>query len=77
MIPRWLNTRQAAEYCGYNVSHFRRLVREYNVRRYGPGKNRFDRLELDEWMRDPEYFLPSKLHLPNRRRFGKFTPVKI
>ncbi len=77
MISRWLTARQAAEYCGYNVAHFRRLAKEYKIPRYGPGKNRYDRLELDEWMRNPEYFLPTRVPTVRRRHPGQFTPVKI
>lgn len=74
MTPRWLNARQAAEYCGYSSpDHFRRLAIEHEIPRYGPGGNRYDRLELDEWMRSPRVFMAQQA--PRRR--VSFTPVTL
>jgi hypothetical protein len=77
---RWLNLRQAAEYCGCSKpDYFRELVREYMIPRHGPKRNRYDRYELDEWMRNPQYFVvAAKMNHPIIRRItGGFTPVTI
>ena len=72
---RWLTFKQAAHYCGYHsVNHFRSIVKDYNIPRHGPRHNRFDRFELDEWMKNPDIFL-SYNHLIKRKR--AFTPVKV
>jgi hypothetical protein len=75
--PRWLNSKQAAAYCGYeSYNHFRELTREYKVPRHGPNENRFDRLELDEWMQNPQIFIvAAQRGYTSRRRPGEFRPV--
>jgi predicted DNA-binding transcriptional regulator AlpA len=77
---RWLNLKQAAEYCGYRKpDFFRQLVREYMIPRRGPNRNRYDRFELDEWMRNPQYFIAAaELNHPiMRRTTNGFMPIAI
>ena len=76
METRWLTSSQAAEYCGYSVKSFRKMVKKYQVPRYGPKRNRYDRWDLDTWMQDPNVFLRKSYVSPWRRRVpGEFTPV--
>lgn len=76
METRWLNSAEAAAYCGYSRSTFMKNVRRYKIPRYGPKHNRFDRWDLDAWMQDPNVFLRKNYVLPWRRRApGDFTPV--
>lgn len=72
---RWLTAKQAAHYCGYSsVSYFLKLVRKYNIPKYGPKKNRFDKFDLDEWMRNPDIFISPS----GRQRIRRtFKPVKV
>jgi hypothetical protein len=71
VLQRWLTSSQAARYCGYkSVKHFLKIAREYNIPRYGPRNNRFDRFDLDEWMKNPHIFL-NTLTKPARHTFRK------
>lgn len=58
--------REAAQYCGYALETFRRKLREYDVPRHGPEKNRFAQSVLDAFMVSPETFRPDPA--PRRRR---------
>ncbi len=48
--------KQAAEYCGYAPDTFRRKIRDYNIPRFGPEKNRFAKSTLDTFMENPDTF---------------------
>lgn len=62
----------AAEYCGYAVGTFERILREYDVPRHGPKKNRLAKSTLDAWMASPETF---KRASPTRRRKPRAVTV--
>jgi hypothetical protein len=73
---RWMNTRQAAMYCGYeSADHFRQLANEKRVPRHGPGNNRYDRFELDEWMMNPRCFVVDQRTAVARGRNRAFVPI--
>ena len=55
-MEKYLNTKRAAEFCGYNNTYFGRLMELYRIPRYGPKRNRFKQSDLEEWMRKPELF---------------------
>lgn len=71
---RYRNTEEAAEYIGYSVRHFRRLVKEYGIPAFGPELNRFKLADLDTFMENPNAFKPTRLV---HRRKGGFTPVAV
>ena len=52
----FFNLKQAAEYCGYSPETFSRKIREYDIPRYGPEKNRFAKSTLDNFMASPDTF---------------------
>jgi hypothetical protein len=56
MDDKFLTTKKAAEFCGYNHIYFGRLMEIYKIPRYGPKRNRFKVSDLEEWMRRPEIF---------------------
>lgn len=64
--------RDAAEYCGYAPDTFARFLREYDLPRIGPAKNRFARSVLDAWMASPDTFRKSPA--PRHR---KPRPVEV
>lgn len=69
---RYRTTEEAAEYIGYSVRHFRRLVEKHSIPAFGPELNRFKLADLDTFMENPEAFKsPRIVH----RRRGGFTPV--
>ena len=86
-MKRWLTARQAAEYCGYSVKTFKKYVREYNIPRYGPKKNRYCTDDLDQFMKNPHAFtiqldletkiklIKSGIDVPLNREKGEFVPV--
>lgn len=75
IAPPYLTLAKAANYCGYkSAKHFWRLLREYNLPRYGPNQNRYRISDLDTWMENPEAF---KSKPQPRRRSGGFTPVVV
>ena len=52
---RWLNYRQAAEYCGWTVGHLRNMVSAGQIPVYGKKRSRhFRRDMLDEFLTDPD-----------------------
>jgi len=59
----FFDTKDAAEYCGYSREHFGRLASEYQIKRYGPARNRYARADLDQWMCDPRHFLQEKVEI--------------
>ncbi len=72
----YLRASEAAEYIGYSVRHFRRLVEQYSIPAFGPELNRFKPADLDTFMENPHAFISSRHVRPNRRR-GGFTPVTV
>ena len=75
---RWFNTKQAAEYCGYySPNYFRKLAQDYDVPRYGPHGNRYDKYELDDWMVVPRCFNDRKLAVLGSRSGARFTPIRL
>lgn len=63
----FFDSQKAAEYCGYAPGTFERIVREYDIPKYGPRKNRFAKSVLDAWMRSPETFKKNCSLKPRRR----------
>ena len=63
----FFNSQRAAKYCGYAPGTFERILREYQIPKFGPRKNRFAKSVLDAWMLDPEAF-KKNLQLKPRRR---------
>ncbi len=55
--PQWLSTASAAARCDYSEDTFREYAKEYQILRHGPKLNRYDREEIDQWMKDPSCFL--------------------
>ena len=47
---------QAAEFCGYAQSYFSKLLRKYDIPKFGPKGNRFDRATLLKFMENPDGF---------------------
>lgn len=75
---RWMTSKQAATYTGYRSSSaFRRIAAKHQVPRHGPKRNRYDRLELDQWMRDPAIFIDGGLEANHsgRKAAAAFTPI--
>jgi len=59
-LQRWLKPREAAIYCGYSLSQFKRFVAQYRIPKAGPAHNRFDRIDLDRWMKDSLCFIKDE-----------------
>jgi len=56
--------KQAARYCGYSsASHFRELVKQYQLPAKGPNGNRYAEADLDIFMDNCRAFLDA---LPQR-----------
>ncbi len=53
----FFTVKEAAQYCSFSEDHFRRLSKEYMIKRYGPSRNKFARADLDSWMANPNYFI--------------------
>lgn len=56
-MDKYLNTKQAAAYCGYNHIYFARIMEDYQIPRYGPKRNRFKVSDLDDWMVQSQNFI--------------------
>lgn len=52
----YMSMSAAAAYCGYSKDRFRKVVRDYELPKYGPHRNRFSPVDLDTWMSDPNSF---------------------
>lgn len=61
---------RAAEYCGYSISYFAKLIRKKSIKRYGPSQSRFARADLDRFMANPSNF-SSTLEMKPR------TPIEL
>ena len=61
--------KEAARYCGYAPDTFAKIIREYDLPRYGPKRNRFAQSILDLFMEEPDMF----------RKMGKTrrTPLQL
>jgi hypothetical protein len=59
-MDKYLNTKKAAEFCGYNHIYFGKLMEGYKMPRYGPKRNRFKQSDLEDWMKSPELFSVDK-----------------
>lgn len=68
----YIDTKAAAEFCGYSPRHFLRLVERHDIPRYGPGSNRYLVDDLHLFMDNPNAFQVARV--PRRRSSG-FTPV--
>jgi len=55
-MEKYLNTKKAAEFCGYNHIYFGKMMELYKLPRYGPKRNRFKQSDLEDWMKKPELF---------------------
>ncbi len=69
----YYNLKAAAAYCGYKPATFARLIREYDLPRCGPRKNRYAESVLDAWMQSPETFKLAPQ--PTRRRTPQLISV--
>ena len=70
-VDKFLNTKKAAEFCGFNHIYFGRLIEQYQIPRYGPKRNRFKVSDLEEWMMRPELFKATKQENSETRTFRK------
>jgi len=64
--------KDAASYCGYKPRTFTAVLRDFDVPRHGPRKNRLAKSVLDAWMASPESFRKQE-----RPRSRKPKPVKV
>lgn len=62
----YYNLKDAAAYCGWAPDTFRRMMRDYDIPRYGPRETRFAQSTLDRFMAQPRDFLKGRR--PPRRR---------
>ena len=69
----FMTLKQAAEYCGYSPRTFSRKLKEYDLPRHGPEKNRFAKSVLDSWMQSPDTFRKA----PQRRYNHKPRPLVV
>jgi len=53
----YLTAKQAAKYIGYSLQVFYKLVRDYQIPKYGPSRNRYRQLDLDNFMESPYCFI--------------------
>lgn len=58
--PNYFRSKEAASYCGYSSSQFKRHAAEYRIPRYGPSNNHYRRSDLDRWMESPTCFIEDK-----------------
>jgi len=70
-MDKYLNTKKAAEFCGFSHIYFARLIEQYQVPRYGPKRNRFKVSDLEEWMMRPEVFKVTEHKNKETRSFRK------
>lgn len=66
----FMSLKQAAEYCGYHPDTFSRKLKEYQVPRHGPEKNRFAKTVLDAFMENPHAFAKVQGHQRKRKPKG-------
>jgi hypothetical protein len=73
-MDKYLSTKKAAEFCGYNHIYFGKLMDLYKIPRYGPKRNRFKVSDLEDWMMSPELFKIDNDSEPRENR--SFRKVK-
>ncbi|MDK2957624.1 MAG: hypothetical protein PWQ57_3122 [Desulfovibrionales bacterium] len=73
-LTAYLTRKEAADYLRYSLTTFDRHVRAFKIPRYGPGRNRFYREDLDKFMNNPQCFKAERR--VKQRRQG-WTPVVI
>jgi len=56
-VGPFYSLKEAAQYCSFSEDHFRTLSKQYKIKRYGPARNRFARVDLDSWMYNKNYFI--------------------
>jgi len=71
-VQMYYGTRKAADYCGYSYETFRKIIREYQLPKYGPRRNRFSVHDLDEFMVEPEQFT-----VQSNRKAGRRKPITL
>lgn len=71
----FLNLAAAAAYCGWAPRYFAKLLKEYDLPRFGPRKNRFATTVLDAFMSAPETFKSTPA--PRARRSRKQIMVVV
>lgn len=71
----FLKLSDAAAYCGYSETQFKRLSEKHHIPKFGPMKNRFKVEDLITFMEDDKAFSPTKA--TSRRHSGGFTPVVV
>ena len=76
MDDKYLNTKKAAEFCGFSHIYFARLIELYQVPRYGPKRNRFKVSDLEEWMMRPEVFKTTEQENPDQTESRSFRKVR-
>jgi hypothetical protein len=71
LIPRkYLNQKNAAEYCGYCPDTFRKYLGEYGIPRKGPDNAKYSIEDLDRFMENPLAFcMTQKSHRRNIQEF--------
>jgi excisionase family DNA binding protein len=67
----FLTPKEAARYCGYETSTFRRLAKDYRIPKYGPGAARYATSDLDEWMQNVFVFINVSSRQMERSGFKK------
>jgi len=73
---RWLNVNAAAMYCGdYSPDRFRKVAKEFEIPRHGPHRNLYDRLELDEWITNPNCYRSNRPGRRTGRRAGAMDKI--
>lgn len=81
-MPRFLDAHspyktanEAAAYIKKGLSTFRNYVRQYNIPRHGPAKDRYHIDDLESFMLNCNCFLEATIDIKREDRF--FTPVNI
>jgi len=67
----YFTAKEAAKYLGYSVKTFYVLVRDYQIPRYGPSRNRYKKTDLDRFMESPSCFYVERTTAHSR------PPIKI
>jgi len=71
--PEYFNLKTAAFYCGYeNPRSFSKIIRDYDLPKYGPKRNMYKKSVLDEFMKSPTEFVAMK---PRKR--SDYSPVTV
>jgi hypothetical protein len=59
----YLNLKDASTYCGYKPRTFSDIVKQYNIPKYGPRRNKFSVSDLDIWMQNTVIFMQNDTKL--------------